>query len=190
VGAELGRSLRSRDHPGRPLGGDPRGRASILRVMGDYSLRPWSQGGCSLLSRWQGGKVSRRVSPCHRRPRDPATPPHITPTGTPGRIRTCDLPLRRRMLCPLSYWGNNAGKSIEDASPDLRSTSSVEGRGADLLVSSGVSSALLQQFDALRKHGIGGRVESSDASALADPYVTPCADEQEGLGATAPQARH
>ena len=24
--------------------------------------------------------------------------------GAPGRIRTCDLPLRRRMLCPLSYW--------------------------------------------------------------------------------------
>ncbi len=24
--------------------------------------------------------------------------------GAPGRIRTCDLPLRRRMLYPLSYW--------------------------------------------------------------------------------------
>src|SRR6476659_8687016 len=23
--------------------------------------------------------------------------------GAPGRIRTCDLPLRRRLLCPLSY---------------------------------------------------------------------------------------
>jgi hypothetical protein len=23
--------------------------------------------------------------------------------GVPGRIRTCDLPLRRRLLCPLSY---------------------------------------------------------------------------------------
>ena len=28
--------------------------------------------------------------------------------GTPGRIRTCDLPLRRRVLYPLSYWGVNA----------------------------------------------------------------------------------
>ncbi len=26
-------------------------------------------------------------------------------TGTPGRNRTCDLPLRRRLLYPLSYWG-------------------------------------------------------------------------------------
>ena len=25
--------------------------------------------------------------------------------GTPGRDRTCDHPLRRRMLYPLSYWG-------------------------------------------------------------------------------------
>jgi hypothetical protein len=25
--------------------------------------------------------------------------------GTPGRNRTCDLPLRRRLLYPLSYWG-------------------------------------------------------------------------------------
>lgn len=25
--------------------------------------------------------------------------------GTPGRNRTCDLPLRRRALYPLSYWG-------------------------------------------------------------------------------------
>jgi hypothetical protein len=33
--------------------------------------------------------------------------------GTPGRIRTCDLPLRRRMLCPLSYWGTCFGASIE-----------------------------------------------------------------------------
>ena len=28
--------------------------------------------------------------------------------GIPGRIRTCDLPLRRRLLCPLSY-GDSAG---------------------------------------------------------------------------------
>ena len=25
--------------------------------------------------------------------------------GAPGRNRTCDLPLRRRLLSPLSYWG-------------------------------------------------------------------------------------
>lgn len=30
--------------------------------------------------------------------------------GTPGRIRTCDLPLRRRMLFPLSYWGMVSGE--------------------------------------------------------------------------------
>ena len=28
--------------------------------------------------------------------------------GTPGRDRTCDLPLRRRVLYPLSYWGDPA----------------------------------------------------------------------------------
>lgn len=27
------------------------------------------------------------------------------PGGTPGRNRTCDLSLRRRVLYPLSYWG-------------------------------------------------------------------------------------
>jgi hypothetical protein len=26
-----------------------------------------------------------------------------TCNGVPGRIRTCDRPLRRRLLCPLSY---------------------------------------------------------------------------------------
>src|SRR5688572_26876092 len=30
--------------------------------------------------------------------------------GVPGRIRTCDLPLRRRLLCPLSY--GDPSKSI------------------------------------------------------------------------------
>jgi hypothetical protein len=28
--------------------------------------------------------------------------------GVPGRIRTCDLPLRRRLLCPLSYGDRTA----------------------------------------------------------------------------------
>ncbi len=39
-------------------------------------------------------------------------PPHgcaiIREFSTPGRIRTCDLPLRRRVLYPLSYWGATA----------------------------------------------------------------------------------
>ena len=29
--------------------------------------------------------------------------------GAPGRIRTCDLPLRRRLLCPLSYGDGPSG---------------------------------------------------------------------------------
>src|SRR5687768_8544760 len=31
--------------------------------------------------------------------------------GVPGRIRTCDLPLRRRLLCPLSY-GDRVADSL------------------------------------------------------------------------------
>ena len=43
-----------------------------------------------------------------RCPPPPPPPPLSRPpppqgTGAPGRIRTCDLPLRRRLLCPLSY---------------------------------------------------------------------------------------
>ena len=34
--------------------------------------------------------------------------------GAPGRIRTCDLPLRRRLLCPLSY--GDAGRSLPSRS--------------------------------------------------------------------------
>jgi hypothetical protein len=44
-------------------------------------------------------------------------------------------------------------------------------------VTCGISLELLQQFHGLREHGVGGRVEPSDAGTLADPYVTPCADE-------------
>jgi hypothetical protein len=34
--------------------------------------------------------------------------------GTPGRTRTCDLPLRRRLLYPLSYGGSLASLSGDD----------------------------------------------------------------------------
>ena len=46
-------------------------------------------------------------------------PPVATATGggAPGRIRTCDLPLRRRLLCPLSY-GDVAG--VYRASASIR----------------------------------------------------------------------
>ena len=41
--------------------------------------------------------------------------------GTPGRIRTCDLPLRRRVLYPLSYWGAMPACSLNcTAQPQLR----------------------------------------------------------------------
>ena len=32
--------------------------------------------------------------------------------GTPGRNRTCDLSLRRRLLYPLSYWGMKIGTPL------------------------------------------------------------------------------
>ena len=37
--------------------------------------------------------MNRRTNPC------------CNCLGTPGRNRTCDLSLRRRVLYPLSYWG-------------------------------------------------------------------------------------
>jgi hypothetical protein len=39
-----------------------------------------------------------------RRPGPRATVSHLR--GAPGRVRTCDPPLRRRPLCPLSYGGH------------------------------------------------------------------------------------
>ena len=44
---------------------------------------------------------------------------HITGTShsTPGRDRTCDQPLRRRLLYPLSY-GGNAQVSVSNADAD------------------------------------------------------------------------
>ena len=48
--------------------------------------------------------------------------------GTPGRDRTCDHPLRRRMLYPLSYWGVRqntftgplASRGFQDSISDCR----------------------------------------------------------------------
>ncbi|GAB3777225.1 hypothetical protein GCM10027601_00570 [Nocardioides ungokensis] len=46
-------------------------------------------------------------------PASSAVPPNIfrvhKPSGAPGRSRTCDLSLRRRLLYPLSYWGGTTG---------------------------------------------------------------------------------
>ena len=37
--------------------------------------------------------------------------------GAPGRIRTCDLPLRRRLLYPLSYEGAGNETKVERTRP-------------------------------------------------------------------------
>ena len=81
----------------------------MLRT-GPTALNPATAGHLPLVRR-------RTIPRCRKRPRSitltPArfTNPACTRTtirsisGTPGRNRTCDLSLRRRVLYPLSYWG-------------------------------------------------------------------------------------
>jgi len=45
-------------------------------------------------------------TPSKRRPASSATAGYDTKKSAPGRDRTCDQPLRRRLLYPLSYGGN------------------------------------------------------------------------------------
>ena len=53
--------------------------------------------------------------------------------GVPGRIRTCDLPLRRRLLCPLSYGDRAFAKSTRDVpGPGPVSAVSADGHTASV----------------------------------------------------------
>src|SRR6476619_6526564 len=53
-----------------------------------------------------GGHGGRGAAACDLR----GAPESLrVPLSAPGRSRTCDLSLRRRLLYPLSYWGGTTG---------------------------------------------------------------------------------
>jgi hypothetical protein len=54
-------------------------------------------------ARARGGRRGKAAGPLGVQSGEIRTVRNAPTGGAPGRIRTCDLPLRRRLLCPLSY---------------------------------------------------------------------------------------
>ena len=105
---------------------------------GRNAPRPWSPSRYLVTSAAMGGMIrpARKASPRSRMswshhgglqscgvgppslPRQPRAPRNLVGAGgAPGRIRTCDLPLRRRLLCPLSY--GDAAASLARPAPTI-----------------------------------------------------------------------
>ena len=92
-----------------PLPGDVAGLGDCARLHVPGHVQPAGLdvgpgAGPTVLSDPASGGLGRRDPGSDRRsyPRSSAS---AVETGAPGRSRTCDLSLRRRLLYPLSYWG-------------------------------------------------------------------------------------
>ena len=79
------------------------------------SWPPWrSRPAARSPSPTRSSAASPAPDPCRR-----AAPAEPVPLGAPGRVRTCDLPLRRRLLCPAELRAHGpGGPSLSVPDPD------------------------------------------------------------------------